>query len=278
MISLKQTAVALALATSTALASAATGTTFTAAWGIGEVRINDPRILDLSGEYDLVGTTHSLHLRIVQDLRGHLITTATVTQIADNVTTTFPMLGGIGANGKAPLGLQLAGSRRPPPAPFGSAFNLPPSGPPRDVPAATIRGRLFGDHFHVFVEVRGLHGGSRFEADLTPQNTARGGVIADSPAVSGPNGGLITTRTITLPASVHHLRGVEARRGISDRLNIGAPPPPRQPSINPPPPFGMDLLGAINDQQQFLRRKNIVRIGYGNLDSTSGTVVSRTNF
>ncbi|MGI8907649.1 MAG: hypothetical protein ACR2IE_14300 [Candidatus Sumerlaeaceae bacterium] len=265
----------LAFATLTSFAGAAEGTTFTQAWGVGEVAINDRRILDLTGQYDLVGTSHSLHLRIVQDRRGRLLTSATLTNNFDNVTTSFPMMGGIHANGKSPLVLELAGARRPPQPPPGDAVNPPP---PRHGIGATIRGRLVGNHFHVFVEVRGPRGGSRFQADLTPENQARGAIVSDAPALQGPNGGLATTRTVTLPSHVYHLRGVEVRRGIADRLTIGAPPPRRTLNFNPPPPFGMDLQGAITDTDQFRRRKNIVRIGYGNLDSTSGTLVTHTTF
>lgn len=272
----KRLAWAVALATVTGAAFAGTATTSTAAWGVGEVQIHDPRILDLSGEYDLVGTTHSIHLRIVQDLRGHLITTATVTENLDNVTTSLPMLGGINANGKSPLNLLLAGARRPPRPPQNSNGGiLPPLPPLRGIPAAEIRGRLIGDHFHLFVDVHGLDGASRFQADLTPQNPARGAVVSDSAAVAGPNGSLVTTRTITLPSSVHHMRGIEARRGIADRLTVGLPAVQRS-SVFSPPPFGMELQGAIDSSNTFHKRKNIVRVGYGNLDSTSGTLVTHT--
>lgn len=266
-----------------------TGTLF----GVGEVRVEDPRILDLSGEYTLgAETTAPVRVNIVQDARGRL--TGSYRPLTNAVATTItPAMGFLSVERGRPLVLEFrgqAGGPPPPPPPRdGTAAPAtadhptsgprPPQPPPAHASALLLRGVLQGDGFaaHVDLVTSGV-GRAVYNARLTPLKTARGLRISDEPAVRLGNNTLVSTRTATFPWGTLRIDAAERADRGRTLLEARAQRPPRGSFSAVPPPFNLSLHGAAATAGGFNVYRDTIALGYGVIDATSTTRVLKTTF
>jgi hypothetical protein len=160
---------------------------------IDNVLIDDPRILDLTGDgYQLVGSKYLVDFSVVQDSRGYLIGSA---QVDDGTTIPEPVAvtGRLSVDGSRGLKLALAGGE-------GNTTR----------PAISINGRSDGRIFTVTVKVKGALGKETFNENFAPVNEERGAFIGEPieplslpvAAIASNKGSCVTTssRIAELPA------------------------------------------------------------------------------
>jgi hypothetical protein len=289
-----------ASAAKTITAPGTTDPTTTFVVGRGECR--DNRILDMSGAYRLEGTTHTLEVGLVQDPRGRLITTATVTLADGSTTGPFQLFGRLIAFPKERLKFVLVSGDGIPDLPRiesdilgrleGQIDGVPPGQlppPPTDDPTSgpaippgpfiMIAGVLEGPAFHVHVLVKGYGMGREdFDTLLLPRNPKRGYVIEDVVSRNLGRGRFASIRMIRLPWGTTALPAVQTNRGAEIRLQL---PPPESIRAKPQflrPAFGDDIQ-AVDEAGTIRVRRNQVKLGYGLLESPPPlTTIIRTEF
>lgn len=239
-------------------------------WPIGRVVCNDPRILDLTGVYTLTGTSHTVRLSIVQDPRGMLVSTATITLRDGRTTGPFHCSGRLKVGSVGPLSMSLAGGRGLAPAPTSADVTLPGIA---SVPLLTINGIYEAGAFRNRVTISGFGPFERFQAPLRPLKDARGFVVSDANTIRLTPLGLLTTRTVTLPWMQLRMNAVQPRSNLPLQLVMPAWRTGRD--LLQQPAFAMELTGALSTTG-FQTRRNVVRLGYGALDVTTGTAVFRS--
>jgi len=250
------------------------GTTFV----VGTVTCTDNHILDVSGNYTLTGTSHTVTLSITQDARGRLSTTATVT-LADGSTTQVTLTGHLQLSDHNSLRIQLDG---------GGAAKSGDDNDDNDDNAdndhergsrhggeshkdkttssvsVSISGPWNGTSFQVTVKITDPAGNETFNSTITSQKPARGFTIADAVSTLQSNGkSYRSTRTVTLPWGT--VTGVAKqdnndKKGVSFSMHSGN--------------FGLDLSGNVSGNT-FTTTKVQVHTGYGELKSNpSSTTVA----
>lgn len=256
------------------------------AYGVGEVIVDDPRILDLSGQYTFATTTMSVALRVVQDGRGRLVGNYTVTRDG-HTTGPFPAVGSLAVRPRGPLHFELAG-RPPLHGGDGSTTVPPPTTYPPDTQeqhltsatlALHVRGVYDGTAFRTRVRLQTPGGPAVLHRPLHPRNPRRGAVVADSHAFQPHPGTLVSTRTVTLPWGEKRFGAVERTYRRTSHFAVGGPHRHKaHGTLAPPPPFGMRLHGASTSAGDFHVFLDHLRLGYGHLDSTTATAVAKTAF
>jgi hypothetical protein len=247
-----------------------TGTTYV----LGKIQCTANRILSVSGQYTLDSTTHSLQLRIVQDPRGVLVSTGTITIKETGETTgPFNLTGRLGlASTSAPLSLSLAGGMMPPPPPQpvpqmvgpGPNPGPGPGTPMTSGPRVMIQGRLAGDAFDLNVAVDGFGPPSRFMTRLLPVNPMRGFVISDAQSRLYWPGILSSRRVVNLPYGTFTVPAMQVNRtGFTMFLMPNTSPMMAPPT--PGMPFGIQLFGVVANNV-FNITRNTVTVGYGTMD------------
>jgi hypothetical protein len=224
---------------------------------IGQVICNDNRILDLSGPYQIGGTTLTLNLAIVQDLRGTLVSTGTLVRPNEPPSPPFQLTGRLNVGTTTPLTFFLKNAQPPTTVTATTSLVPPPPPPP---PPVVVEGLWVGNGFDTRVRVYTTTTVLELRGFVVPRNPFRGFRVADAPAkLIGP-GVFASFRTIRLPNGTLSLPAVQSVFGTGLRLKI--------PGMSMPNPVlnqtGMELLGAPTPTG-FNVIQNKVMLGYGTI-------------
>lgn len=249
-----------------------------AAYGIGEVDVNDPRILDLSGDYTISGTTVSVSFHMVQDGRGRLAGNYTLT-LDGNTTGPFPAFGSLMTGPRQPVRFEFG--RRPRPQSVQHHRNIGPGpgpGSPPPGPSVHIRGVQHEGGFRTTAVVNTRRGPMALRGPLVPDNPARGATVGDAQAVRVSPSTLLSTRTLTLPWGTRLARAVERTDLAGSHFGVNQRTLQPTTHLAPPPPFALRLDGSATSGDDFNVHLSHIRLGYGALDSTTATAVTKTAF
>lgn len=196
-------------------------------FAVGQIVSTDNRILDVSGDYDLSTVGSTVSLSIIQDDRGRLSATATITSDDGSSSAPVQLTGHLQLTAQSRLRLQLNGK------------------------GVNIRGDWDGTAFQLSVKAPGVAPGS--VVALTPVNTERGFTIEDSPWTEQGKKQLRSTRTVLLPWGSVTTRATQKVKGNSLTYS--------QHSSS----FGIDLRGDVDDSTTFTATRTQIHTGFGSL-------------
>ncbi|MCX7019733.1 MAG: hypothetical protein WCK47_03300 [bacterium] len=235
---------------------------------VGRVVCKDPRILDMSGGYKFDATTFSLSLVIVPDMRGQLITSATLTLADGRTTGPFPMFGSLMARPKGLLRFMIAGGDKPTSCSDHQQAGIDPGPPDSCCTTPTLIVRVAGiqkdENFHVSVAFNWEGTLGYLATEMIPVNELRGFIVED--AISKPAGQYKWTsqRKVTLPWGEFTLPAVQKNERSYVNFTVGSGdygPHSPMPRLT----FGLTLRGkAIGNSLGELRTST--KVGYGVLN------------
>lgn len=217
---------------------------------IGSVSTSDTRILDLTGDYvlssTLVGdTSSSLVLSIVQDGRGRLVSSTTLT-LADGTTTWTTLTGHLQLTAQTNLRFQLEGG-----------LTSVDGGTTDSITTATgvnahIVGYWNGTAFNTTAVIEMNGQTSTFGGSIVPVNPLRGFTISDTTQTLALHGPSRSVRTVTLPWGTETVT-VQQKANKNFFMFMAH-------SAN----FGIDLRGSASSSGLNLSRAQI-HLGYGSV-------------
>lgn len=267
------------------------GSVTSGTYTIGSIICSDSRILDLTGDYVLSNTLASIAFSIVQDDRGRLVTSSTVSS-SGTAASSLMLHGHLQLTGHSNLRVQLNGGDdddsdegdddsdsddRSGTKDGDDDDDSDDDGSDDDDDSTSglsvhLRGYWDGTTFQTEVRINGENGGETITGTLTPVNAVRGFSIAVSGARGNGNGNsngnsngkgkakLRSTGTVTLPWGTETVRLQQQNKGTYTCIkgNSGD--------------FGIDLRGSVDSSTTFTLSRGRVRVGYGNVEPEASTV------
>ncbi|MBX7245602.1 MAG: hypothetical protein K1X53_08880 [Candidatus Sumerlaeaceae bacterium] len=269
---------------------------------LGRIEVSDSRILDVSGSYTLSSSTSTVELDIVQDSRGKLLSTATLT-LGDQPTTGPIQLNGelkVKSNGVLSLSLKggeddddssddsssVSKSRGGHDDPSGDDHGDKGDDDTTDTEDESddstgvhveIKGDYDGAAFNVTVDARVPGASDSFAAVLTPVNTARGAVVEDAAWTASGQNIKKSTRNVTIPTGLQSLPAQQKTTGNSIQFNVNNGNDSGRKQSNNGKRFSLGVQGTATDGA-FTLKSSVINPGYGQMDVTASTVVSPSAF
>lgn len=228
-------------------------------FGVGEVSVADPRILDLSGEYGLSDGSLTVTLSLIQDARGRLAGSYSVSEGSTSVGP-YPVVGSLAVERSQPLRFEVRGR----------------SGNGGNRVEMRARGIFDGTEFTTALRLKSNGSTYQTTTTLVPALAERGALLSDGQAYLLKNGStLISTRTLSLPWGTLDLPAIE-RTFLNGTQFAAGGTVPRKGVFGRPEKTGLKLMartGATGELEVYL---NHVRLGYGHLESAEYTTVTKS--